>query len=35
MARNLMIALVAGARYVPNLDTLCIAFRSELIHCAA
>jgi len=27
--------LVAGARYVPNLDTLCILFRSELIHCAA
>lgn len=27
--------LVAGAEYVPNLDTLCIPFRSELIHCAA
>ena len=27
--------LVAGARFVPNLDTLCIPFRSELIHCAA
>jgi hypothetical protein len=27
--------LVAGARYVPNLDTLCIPFRSELIHCGA
>ena len=26
---------VAEARYVPNLDTLCIPFRSELLHCAA
>jgi len=34
LARNRMIALVAGARYVPNLDTLCIPFRNELIHCA-
>jgi hypothetical protein len=24
-----------GARYVPNLNNLCIPFRSELIHCAA
>ena len=28
-------SLVAGARYIPNLDTLCIPFRSELIRCAA
>jgi hypothetical protein len=30
-----MKGVVAGARYGPNLDTLCIPFRSELIHCAA
>jgi hypothetical protein len=33
--RELRRILVAGARYVPNLDTLCIPFRSELIHCVA
>src|SRR5579885_529969 len=27
--------LVAGVRYVPNLDTLWIPFRSELIQCGA
>jgi hypothetical protein len=27
--------LVAEARYVPNLDNLCIPFRSELIRCVA
>ena len=32
---KLLQILVAGARYVLNLDTLCIPFRSELIHCAA
>lgn len=26
---------VAGARYVPNLDNLCLLFRSELIRCVA
>jgi hypothetical protein len=26
--------LAAGARYVPNLDSLCIPFRTELILCA-
>jgi hypothetical protein len=30
--RNPMIALVAGARYVPNRQLLSIPFRSELIH---
>ncbi len=35
IARNLMIALVAGARYVPNRQLLSIPFRSELIHCVA
>jgi hypothetical protein len=27
--------LVAEARYVPNLDTVCVPFRSELIRCVA
>jgi len=35
LARNRANLLVAGARYVPNLDTLCVPFRSELIHCPA
>jgi hypothetical protein len=34
-ARNLMIALVAGGRYVPNREFLAIPSRSELIHCGA
>jgi len=35
IARNSMIALVAGARYVPNTQFLSIPFHSELIHEAA
>jgi hypothetical protein len=34
-APKLMIALVAGARYVPNRQFLSIPFSSELIHEAA
>jgi hypothetical protein len=33
--RASLISLLERARYVPNLDNLCIPFRSELIHCSA